>query len=46
MGEEDQMGIRDNRYVVDVPTVTAPVRRRGLIHGEQARFTRAYTERS
>ena len=40
-----RMGIRDNRYVVDVPTVTAPVRRRGPVHGEQARFTRAYTER-
>jgi 5-methyltetrahydropteroyltriglutamate--homocysteine methyltransferase len=40
-----KMGIRDNRYVVDVPTVTAPVRRRGPVHGEEARFTRAYTER-
>ena len=40
-----KMGIRDNRYVVDVPTVTAPVRRRASVHGEEARFTRAYTER-
>ena len=40
-----KMGIRDNRYVVDVPTVTAPVRRRGSIHGDEARFTRAYTGR-
>ena len=40
-----KMGIRDNRYVVDVPTVTAPVRRRGPVHGEQVRFTRAHTER-
>ena len=40
-----KMGIRDNRYVVDVPTVTAPVSRRGPVHGEQVRFTRAYTER-
>ena len=40
-----KMGIRDNRYVVDVPTVTAPVRRRGPVHGDEARFTRAYTER-
>ena len=40
-----KMGIRDNRYVVDVPTVTAPLRRRGPVHGEQVRFTRAYTER-
>jgi 5-methyltetrahydropteroyltriglutamate--homocysteine methyltransferase len=40
-----RMGIRDNRYVVDVPTVTAPVRRRGSVHGDEARFTRAYTQR-
>ena len=40
-----KMGIRDNRYVVDVPTVTAPVRRRGSVHGEEVRFTRANTER-
>jgi 5-methyltetrahydropteroyltriglutamate--homocysteine methyltransferase len=40
------MGIRDNRYVVDVPTVTGPVRRRGSIHGDEARFTRGYTERA
>jgi 5-methyltetrahydropteroyltriglutamate--homocysteine methyltransferase len=39
------MGIRDNRYVVEVPTVTAPVRRRGPVHGDEARFTRAYTTR-
>jgi 5-methyltetrahydropteroyltriglutamate--homocysteine methyltransferase len=40
-----QMGIRANRYVVDVPTVTGPVRRRGPVHGEEVRFTRAYTQR-
>jgi 5-methyltetrahydropteroyltriglutamate--homocysteine methyltransferase len=40
-----RMGIRDNRYVVDVPTVTALVRRRGSVHGDEARFTRAYTQR-
>ena len=43
--KKTRMGIRDNRYVVDVPTVTAPVRRRGAIHGDEVRFTRAYTER-
>jgi 5-methyltetrahydropteroyltriglutamate--homocysteine methyltransferase len=43
--KKTKMGIRDNRYVVDVPTVTAPVRRRGPVHGEEVRFTRAYTER-
>jgi hypothetical protein len=40
-----KMGIRDNRYVVDVLTVTSPVRRRGPVHGEQVRFTRAHTQR-
>ena len=40
-----KMGIRDNRYVVDVPTVTAPVRRRGSVHRDEAAFTRAYTDR-
>jgi 5-methyltetrahydropteroyltriglutamate--homocysteine methyltransferase len=37
------MGIRDNRYVVEVPTVTGAVRRRGSVHGEEARFSRAHT---
>ena len=36
-----KMGIRDDRYVVDVPTVTAPVRRKGSVHGDEVRFTRA-----
>jgi 5-methyltetrahydropteroyltriglutamate--homocysteine methyltransferase len=39
-----KMGIRDNRYVVDVPTVTAPVRRKGSIHGDEVRFTRRHTD--
>lgn len=38
-----QMGIRNNRYIADVPTVTAPVQRRGSVHGEEARFCRDYT---
>lgn len=38
-----EMGIRDNRYVVDVPTVTAAVRRKGPVHSEEVRFTRAHT---
>lgn len=38
-----RMGIRDDRYVVDVPTVTAPVRRKHPIHSEEVRFTRAHT---
>ena len=40
-----KMGIRDNRYVVDVPTVTAPVKRKGSVHGEEVKFTRAHTDR-
>ncbi len=37
------MGIRDNRYVAEVPTVTGPVRRTGSVHGDEVRFTRAHT---
>ena len=38
-----KMGIRDDRYVVDVPTVTRPVRRKGSVHGEEVEFTRRHT---
>ena len=38
------MGIRDNRYQVEVPTVTAPVRRSRSVHGAEVRFTRAHTK--
>jgi 5-methyltetrahydropteroyltriglutamate--homocysteine methyltransferase len=38
-----KMGIRDNRYTVDVPTVTGPVARKRSVHGEEVRFTRAAT---
>ncbi len=37
------MGIRDDRYTVEVPTVTGPVKRRGSVHGAEVRFTRAHT---
>jgi 5-methyltetrahydropteroyltriglutamate--homocysteine methyltransferase len=43
--KKTKMGIRDNRYVVDVPTVTSAVRRKGSIHGDEVRFTRAHTNR-
>ena len=43
--KKTKMGIRDNRYVVEVPTVTGPVRRQGPVHGEEVRFVRAHTER-
>jgi 5-methyltetrahydropteroyltriglutamate--homocysteine methyltransferase len=39
------MGIRDDRYVVDVPTVTGAVTRPGPVHLKEAAFTRAHTDR-
>ncbi len=39
------IGIRADRYKADVPTVVAPVRRRGPIHSEEVRFARAHTTR-
>ena len=39
------MGIRDDRYIVDVPTVTGPVHRAGSVHGAEARFAREHTDR-
>ncbi len=44
-GKKTKMGIRDNRYVVDVPTVTGAVRRRGPVHSADMRFARAHTKR-
>jgi 5-methyltetrahydropteroyltriglutamate--homocysteine methyltransferase len=35
------MGIRNNRYFVDVPTVTGPVRRTRSVHAKEVAFTRA-----
>ena len=37
------MGIRDNRYTVDVPTVTGPLSRPHSVHLDEVRFTRAQT---
>jgi 5-methyltetrahydropteroyltriglutamate--homocysteine methyltransferase len=39
-----KMGIRDNRYIVDVPTVTGPLRRSKPVHGAEVRFTRQHTK--
>lgn len=39
------MGIRNNRYTVEVPTVTAKLNRQGAIHSDEVRFTRAHTTR-
>ena len=38
-----QMGIRNNRYEADCPAVTGPLRRRGSVHGAEARLARAHT---
>jgi 5-methyltetrahydropteroyltriglutamate--homocysteine methyltransferase len=37
------MGIRNNRYMAEVPTVTGPIRRKGPVHGLEARAARAHT---
>jgi len=39
------MGIRDNRYTVDVPTVTGPVSSPQPVHLDEVRFIRAQTDR-
>jgi 5-methyltetrahydropteroyltriglutamate--homocysteine methyltransferase len=40
-----KMGIRNNRYEADVPTVTGRLRRSGPVHGEQAAFCREHTKK-
>jgi 5-methyltetrahydropteroyltriglutamate--homocysteine methyltransferase len=40
-----KMGIRKDRYVVDVPQVTGTIRRPAPVHVEDVRFTRANTQR-
>jgi 5-methyltetrahydropteroyltriglutamate--homocysteine methyltransferase len=44
-GRRVTIGIRDNRYRADCPTVTGPVRRRGSVHGLEARLARQHTGR-
>ncbi|MEL6316154.1 MAG: methionine synthase [Pseudomonadota bacterium] len=43
--KKTKMGIRADRYTVEVPTVTGAVARRGSAHAEEVRFARARTER-
>jgi 5-methyltetrahydropteroyltriglutamate--homocysteine methyltransferase len=38
------MGIRNNRYMAEVPTVTGPIRRKGPVHGMEAGAARAHTK--
>jgi 5-methyltetrahydropteroyltriglutamate--homocysteine methyltransferase len=44
-GKKTKMGIRNNRYEVEVPTVTGVVKRRGSVHSDDVRFSRAHTRR-
>jgi 5-methyltetrahydropteroyltriglutamate--homocysteine methyltransferase len=39
-----RMGIRNNRYVAEVPTVTGPITRPASVHGDEVRFARANTK--
>ena len=39
------MGIRDNRYDLEVPTIIGPLSRPTPVHLEEVRFTRAQTKR-
>ena len=43
--KKTRMGIRNDRYFVDVPTVTGPVRRTRSVHADEVRFTRGATAR-
>jgi 5-methyltetrahydropteroyltriglutamate--homocysteine methyltransferase len=43
--KKTRMGIRNDRYTVDVPTVTGPVRRSRPVHAQDAAFVRAHTSR-
>lgn len=40
-----EMGIRDNRYKAMVPQVVGPLRLKGRVHADVARFARAHTKR-
>ena len=42
--KKTKMGIRDNRYVVDVPTVTGPLSRKSPVHSAEVEFLRAHTD--
>jgi 5-methyltetrahydropteroyltriglutamate--homocysteine methyltransferase len=44
--QKTKMGIRNNRYTVEVPTVTGPIIRKGPVHSDEARFVRAHTTKA
>ena len=43
--KKTKMGIRDDRYEAEVPTVTGPVARPYPVHADEVRFLRAHTNR-
>src|SRR6266852_1104912 len=44
-GRRVTMGIRNNRYEAQVPTVTGPLRRKASVHAFEAGIARAHTKR-
>src|ERR1700724_4543440 len=40
-----RMGIRNNRYEAECPTVIGPLRRKGAVHAREATLARAHTTR-
>jgi 5-methyltetrahydropteroyltriglutamate--homocysteine methyltransferase len=44
-GRRVTIGIRADRYKAEVPTVTAPVRRRAPVHVDEVRWARTHTDR-
>src|SRR5215213_262099 len=44
-GKKTVIGIRADRYKAEVPTVVGPIRRKGSVHGAEAKAARAHTHR-
>lgn len=44
--KKTMMGIRNNRYMAEVPTVVGPLKRKGSVHGSEARAARAYAKKT
>jgi 5-methyltetrahydropteroyltriglutamate--homocysteine methyltransferase len=43
--KRQRIGIRDNRYAANCPTVVRPITRPRPVHADEVRFTRAYTDK-
>lgn len=43
--KKTMMGIRNNRYMAEVPTVVGPIRRKGSVHAMEARAAREHSSR-